>query len=136
MYRYSKRSKSNLSTCHFDIQAVMNQAIKIIDLTILCGRRNREDQEKAFKLGRSEVQWPNSKHNVTNPKSLSDAVDMAPWPINWKKKWRFGYAAGIIVGIGFMMGVKLRWGGLFKKKSGKPFFDGPHIELDKRGERE
>ncbi|KKM82716.1 hypothetical protein LCGC14_1316750, partial [marine sediment metagenome] len=41
----------------------MDEAIQVMDFTIVCGFRNKRAQEKAFDEGKSEKHWPNSKHN-------------------------------------------------------------------------
>ena len=42
---------------------------------IVCGHRNKEDQNKAFAEGKSKLKWPKGKHN----KLPSQAVDAAPY---------------------------------------------------------
>jgi len=73
---FSKTSAERLSTCHPELQALMNEAIKDapVDFCIVCGHRGQEDQDKAFAQGYSKVKWPNGKHN----KTPSEAVDVAP----------------------------------------------------------
>jgi peptidoglycan L-alanyl-D-glutamate endopeptidase CwlK len=105
--KFSERSKKNLSECHPDLQAVAVEAIKIIDFAVLEGHRPREEQEKAFHKGLSKVQWPESNHN----KKPSEAMDIAPYPIDWNNKERFYYLAGIIMGIAHAKGIELRYGG-------------------------
>lgn len=85
----------------------MQEAVKVIDIKIIAGRRNEEQQTAAFEAGNSQVEWPNSTHN-SDP---SNGVDVAPWPINWKDTERFVYMAGIIMGIAHTMGIDLRYGG-------------------------
>ena len=57
--------------------------------------------------GNSKVKFPNGKHN----KSPSVAVDVAPYPIDWKDRDRFHYFGGYVLGIAAMMGLRIRWGG-------------------------
>lgn len=128
MYSFSTRSNDNLVTCDYRIQAVLYKAIEIVDFSVICGRRDKTNQNKAFEEGTSKVTWPDSAHNVIIPSNLSKAVDVIPYPFkhsDWRRKWKFAYLAGIIIAVGFTMGIKLKWGGLFKG-----FFDGPHIQLD------
>jgi len=107
MPKYSQSSKEKLKECNFHLQKVFNEVIKYFDCTIVTGHRTKEEQEKKVKEGKSQVHWPNSKHN-TKP---SIAVDVAPYPIDWNDIKRFHYFAGFVKGIATSMGVELRWGG-------------------------
>ena len=132
MPHFSERSLANLNTCHPDIVTVCRVLIKRFDCTILEGLRSHKRQDKLFEQGRTQVKWPNSKHNVTEPDDLSMAVDMAPYPINWKDRERFHYFAGHVIGIAHMIGVTLRWGGDWDRDTevdDNRFDDLPHFEL-------
>ena len=119
MFKYGKRSKQRLETCDPRLQEIMNEAIKVMDISILCGHRGEEEQDKAFDEGRSQLEFPKSKHN----KSPSLAVDAAPYPIEWSNIGRFDRMCGIIEGIALMKGIKIRLGRDFS------FKDYPHIEF-------
>lgn len=95
MPSFNQKSLERLATCHSDLQVVMNEAIKYIDFTVLEGHRAQAAQEAAFAVGNTKLHWPDGKHN----KSPSWAVDIAPYPINWKDTERFVYFAGIVMGI-------------------------------------
>jgi peptidoglycan L-alanyl-D-glutamate endopeptidase CwlK len=41
----------------------------------------------------------------------SEAADIAPAPIDWDKVDRFKVLGGIVIGVAFMMGIPIRWGG-------------------------
>lgn len=120
MPAFSARSQTNLMTCHPDLQRLFNEVIKTFDCTIICGHRIEKEQLQAFVDGHSRVQWPNSWHN----QSPSRAVDVAPYPIDWKDLRKFHRFAGFVTGTAKQMGIKITWGGDFKT-----FFDGPHFEL-------
>lgn len=127
-YSFSDRSKKALNTCDPKLAAVLEEAIKLKDFTVLEGHRNRERQQKMFRDGKSKLQWPNSKHNGIPAK----AVDIAPYPIDWNNLREFDYLAGLVVGIGAEMGIKIRWGGDWDKDgelSDNSFNDLPHLEL-------
>ena len=85
MPTYSKRSKTNLSQCHIDLQVLFNDVIKQVDCSIICGHRGKKEQNEAFDKGFSKLRYPKSKHN----KVPSLAVDVAPYPIDWNNKQRF-----------------------------------------------
>lgn len=128
MNKYSERSLSRLETCDERIQRVFKEVLKVFDHTVLCGHRGKEDQETAFREGRSQVRFPNSKHN-SNP---SIAIDVAPYPIDWNDRERFTLFAGYVLGTANSMGIKLRWGGDWDKDTqvnDNNFDDLPHFEL-------
>jgi len=118
----------NLSTVNGRLQDVFLEVIKGYDCSILCGFRNEEDQDEAFHTGRSQKKWPDGRHN----KAPSNAVDVAPWPIDWNNKKRFYHFAGYVKGVADKMGIKLRWGGDWDSDNDlddQSLFDLVHFEL-------
>ncbi len=95
MPRFSKESFSQLSTCHIDLQTLFYEVIKTFDCKILQGHRGQADQEAAFKLGNTQLHYPNGKHNSIP----SNAVDVAPYPVDWKNNNRFYWFSGYVMGI-------------------------------------
>jgi hypothetical protein len=104
---YSARSKANLATCDPRLQEIFNKAIEHTDCSITFGFREEEAQNIAFAEGASSKEWPDSKHN----RSPSKAVDAPVYPIDWDDRERFTLFAGLVIGIGFVMGYDVRWGG-------------------------
>lgn len=131
MYKFGPTSKAKLSTCHQDIQKILNEAIKVIDFSVIEGHRDQSTQDRYFRSGASKLQWPNSKHNT----SPSRAADVAPYPIVWegeKAKARFYYLQGVIKGIAESLGISIRFGGDWDGDgdiTDQSFNDLPHIEL-------
>lgn len=128
MNTFSKQSLDILSTCDYRLRDICNEVIKVMDITVICGHRTQEDQDKAFKQGKSKLEYPKSKHNI-NP---SLAVDIAPYPIDWKDRERFILLAGLVTGIGLMKGYTIRWGGAWnglKSMKFNKFDDLPHFEI-------
>lgn len=115
MPSYSRSSLAKLATCERDLEIVFTEVIKHFDNKILCGERGKAEQNYAFDMGHSKVQWPNGKHNVTDEDKAagkkSRAVDAAPYPIDWKDRERMTLFAGFVLGIAASKGIKLRWGG-------------------------
>lgn len=107
MPKYSNASQSRLSTARVELQHVFGIVILDYDHSILEGHRVQELQDEYFRTGRSRVRWPNGAHN-TLP---SDAVDAAPYPIDWNNRERFVHFAGYVKGVGRALGYKIRWGG-------------------------
>ena len=128
MPRYSNRSAIKLAECDERIQRVFNRVIETIDNTILVGYRDEETQEEMYDQGRSQLQYPNSKHN----KLPSQAIDVAPYPIDWNDRERFTLFAGFVLGTAEEMGIKLRWGGDWDRDwetADNSFDDLVHFEL-------
>ena len=97
MPHFSEISKTRLSTCHRDLQALFNHVILEYDCTVVCGTRNKEEQDAAYKAGNSTLQFPKSKHN--HHPSL--AVDVAPFEktaIDWNREQCIDFA-GYVKGV-------------------------------------
>lgn len=128
MPKFSQKSESLLNGCDIRLQKICNLAIELMDFTIITGYRDEIAQNKAFNEGRSKLLYPYSKHN-TNP---SQAVDIAPYPVDWNDNARFILLAGIVLGIAKMQNIKIVWGGdwngNFNPKDNK-FVDLGHFEL-------
>jgi peptidoglycan L-alanyl-D-glutamate endopeptidase CwlK len=125
---FSPRSQSALSTIHPDLQRVLKEAIKYVDFTVLEGHRGKAAQNAAVAAGKSKTPWPQSKHNATP----ALAVDIAPYPVDWKDTARFHFLAGFIKGIAAARGISLRWGGDWDGDNDlrdQVFIDLPHFEL-------
>ncbi len=110
-YYFSKSSREKLQTCDERLQRIARRAIMLVDFTVICGVRSKDEQNILFAEGKTKVKWPNSKHNVESPEELSKAFDLAPYPIDWKDKDRFYFLAGVIKGTAAQLGIKIRWGG-------------------------
>jgi len=134
MPSFSKRSKEKLATCHKDLQVIFNEIIKYWDCSILVGERTEEDQNAAFRDGLSQLKYPASRHN----NSPSMAVDVSPYPIDWKELYRFYWFAGIVDAISEKLFEEckithhVRWGGDWdndKEFKDNNFNDLVHFEL-------
>ena len=128
MPKFGKTSKRRLKTCEKDLQDLFSEVVKYFDCSVLVGYRGRNEQDNAYESGHSKVKWPNGKHN----KKPSVAVDVAPYPIDWKDRERFIYFGGFVKGCAFRMGIPLRWGGDWDNDtqlSDNNFDDLVHFEL-------
>jgi peptidoglycan LD-endopeptidase CwlK len=112
MHRFSLASMQQLSSCDIRLQQIMTKALEVIDLKIIVGYRGKEEQNKAYAEGKSQVQYPYSKHNSLPSKAV-DVVQYFPSGehIHWKDRESFALMAGIIKTIAATMGYKIRWGG-------------------------
>lgn len=118
-FKFGKRSLERLSECHPDLQQICHELIKELNVTVLCGFRGEQEQNAAFVAGRSKLRWPRSKHNRTP----SEAVDLAPYPIDWNDISRFRDMCARVERIAEELKIKIRLGRDFS------FKDYPHIEL-------
>ena len=138
---FGKDSERKLEQVDPNLVLICREAIKHFDFKVLCGVRGRVAQDEVYNNGLSKVQWPNSKHNIftevrgdQEPRPLSLAVDLAPWPIDWShgKVSRFFYLAGVIQTVASVLDMKVRWGHDFNQNMDfydQKFIDAPHFEL-------
>lgn len=116
---WGSSSWKKLKTCHPQIQEWMIEAIKHMNLTIICGERGEVEQRKAVTSGASTVPYPKSKHNKPNPFNVGSdgvkAIDVAPFPVDWLDLERFCYVGGKIMLLADMLKIDIRWGGDWDK---------------------
>ena len=103
MPRFGKRSKERLKGVDVKLVNVLNELVKIMDVTIIEGLRTKERQEELVKQGASKTKF--SKHIE------GKAVDVAPYPIDWEDRDRFHYMGGMIRGIAKQLNLRIRFGG-------------------------
>ena len=128
MPKFGRKSREQLSTCHENLQKVFNEVIKHVDCSVLEGHRDEKRQEKLFSEGKTKVHYPMGRHN-TKP---SRAVDVVPFPVDWKARDRFHLFSGYVIGMARGMGITLRWGGDWNMNfevDDNKFDDFPHFEL-------
>lgn len=138
-YKYGKSSMAQLYTVDRSLRMVCEKALSygVMDASIIEGRRSKEKQNQYFREGKSRVQWPNGKHNVTTTDALANAVDVAPF-VNGKISWNKNHClvwAGLMLAAAAELGIKIRWGGNWDM-DGEPvtdqqFQDLVHFELVK-----
>lgn len=126
MPKFSDRSIKELSTAHPDLQRLFNKVIEGYDCTVIQGQRSQEEHERNLEAGTSKTQ--NSKH-VMSP---AMAVDVAPYPVDWKNTKKFYHFAGYVQRVAEELGLKIRWGGDWDSDgdlNDQNFNDLPHFEL-------
>jgi len=124
MYRFGKKSKARLKGVNPKLVNVLNELIKIMDVTIIEGLRSAERQQELLEKGATKVKY--SKHME------GKAVDLAPYPIDWEDRDRFHYMGGMIRGIAKQLNVNVRWGGDWDgdgETKDNGFDDLVHIEI-------
>ena len=153
MPAYSDKSLAKLETCHLDLQTVFKWVIKYFDNTIIFGERSPAIQFELYKKGRELVNgvWvikdiskvvtykdgyeKLSKHNI---EPLSEAIDVAPYPIEWNNKKRFIRFGSYVEGVADLMFDKkiidhrIIWGADWDKDTfmnDHNFVDLPHFQV-------
>ena len=124
MYRFGKRSKARLKGVKPELVNVLNELVKIMDVTIIEGLRTEERQKQLVASGASKTKF--SKHLE------GKAVDLAPYPIDWEDRDRFHYMGGMIRGTAKQLNVNVRWGGDWDsdgETKDNGFDDLVHVEL-------
>ena len=130
MYNYGQASTKNLETCHEKLQRLFAIVIKYYDISIVCGYRDKDTQDKYYRRGSSKLMYPMSKHN----QYPSLAVDFAAYHkgvgISWNEKDALlisGFIEGIAIGLGIKVRIGSRWNHPFPSQN--TFMDAFHIEL-------
>ena len=135
MPKFGKRSRERLNTCNNKLQKVFNEVIKHVDCSVLEGYRDKDRQNKLFEENKTKVKYPNGRHN-SYP---SNAVDVTPYPVDWKDRERQTLFAGFVIGTAKQMGINIRWGGDWDQDfevADNRFDDFPHFEIRKESRRE
>ncbi len=107
MPRFSANSLDELEGACNELQQLFELVVAEYDCTIIQSHRGKEEQTEAYRTGRSKTPWPDSRHNELP----SEAVDVAPYPIDWTDTNRFYHFAGYVLGMAHRMGYRVRWGG-------------------------
>jgi peptidoglycan L-alanyl-D-glutamate endopeptidase CwlK len=118
------RDISRLAGVHPDLVRVVIRARAGEVFTVIEGVRTADRQAALVAKGASQTM--RSRHLTGH------AVDLAPVPLDWEDLPAFRRLAKAMQRAADDEGVALVWGGTFRDRSGKPWFDGPHFELDRR----
>ena len=127
MARFGKRSRSRLKGVNPKLVNILNEAIKLMDLTILEGLRSVERQKELVASGASKTM--KSKH------LKGRAVDVTPYPVDMESVFgihRHYYMAGMLRGIAHMMKIPVRSGADWDSDGeikDQKFNDLVHLEL-------
>lgn len=125
--KLGKASLAKLDTIKPELRAVCLKAFETMpfDITVIEGVRTLERQKQLLAQGATKTL--NSKHLVR------EAVDMAPYPVDWKNLDRFRTMRDHMFEAAKELGTKIRWGGDWNRNGDskdEKFYDGPHFELD------
>ena len=132
MASFGKKSQERLNTCDPRLIELFERVVEDFDCTVLQGHRGEEEQNKLFEEGFSKLKYPKGKHN----QYPSLAVDVAPYPIDWKDRERMTLFAGFVKGLAKgMYNIDLRWGGDWDSDfhvQDNRFDDFPHFEIKEK----
>jgi peptidoglycan L-alanyl-D-glutamate endopeptidase CwlK len=131
MYKFSNLSEQRLNGVAEPLQKIIRRAMdwQVMDFTVICGLRSLEEQKQLVSKGFSRTL--NSRH-LANKNGYSEAVDIAPYPINWNDTHAFHRLAGIIQASAASFNIDIRWGGDWDRDNDtndQSFIDLPHFEL-------
>jgi len=157
MFSYGTTSSRRRDECHPYIVLVLNRMILERNISVLCGIRDKDEQQEAFDNKKSQVLWPDSDHNIDpdNPKNeeypdKSIAVDIGVYHpelegyIAWKNKDEFWETWKVFERIvaelksegaipydqEFISGCDWDGDGIrVDEDPDEHFFDGPHIGM-------
>lgn len=127
---FGATSKRRLAELHPDLQRVLLGAIQVMDFSIVCGYRGKDDQEKAVREKKSTKHFPDSKHNTVP----SSAADLCPYRngLRWEDREAFYLLGGVLKAVAHQMGIRIRlgldWDG-DNDVHDQTFHDLPHVEL-------
>ena len=124
MPRFGKRSRERMRGVDSRLINVMNELIKLMDVTIIEGLRTKERQEELVAKGASKTKF--SKHIE------GKALDLSPYPIDWENRDGLYYMGGMIRGIAQQLGYDIRYGGDWDsdgQTKDNNFDDLVHIEI-------
>ena len=132
MHKFSQRSLDNLVGVHPDLVRVVYDVmdLQVMDFTVTDGLRTVEEQKVLFDRGYSKTM--NSKH-LRQSDGFGHAVDLCPYPVDWKDRARFGVLAGLMLACSKNNGIKLTWGGDWNHDgliNDHKFQDLPHFQLE------
>jgi peptidoglycan L-alanyl-D-glutamate endopeptidase CwlK len=142
MRAYGKKSRSVLATLHPDLQRVLTGYLPLsrCDISLVYGYRGKELQNELHRTGKSQLKYPQSKHNTTdaNGEPCSEAVDAYPYigglivGKNQKEIYTICAMMGGLIEYARSQGVVLRWGADWDSDgdiTDTNFLDAFHVEL-------
>lgn len=143
---YGTASQKVRATICPELQDVFDEALQFFDHALFSGARSEEEQNQMLEDGKTELAWPNSKHNVGPEagRELSYAVDVVLYHEKYGAIWctpkeavtiakdfdtkphramfwmQMQYARfhERVLTIAERKGIKLRWGGDWNGENG------------------
>jgi len=145
MPAFGVRSSTILKTCHTALRSLFVEVVKTYDCKVIQGGRSIDEEMQAIRTGHSKLLSPTESKHVIAPgiRTLSDAVDVAPYPVVWPNDGmspaehmhavgRFYHFAGYVLRVAEYLGTPVRWGGDWNGDlifSDQTFDDLDHFEV-------
>ena len=125
-FKFSVKSLNLLNNPDLNpsLRTLFMEAIKDspLDFTIIETVRTREKQIEYIKKGTSQTM--KSRHiPSSNASGYCEAVDIAPYPIDWNDTKRFDKLAEHILKKAKQLNIPITWGGTWKTLVDKPHFE-------------
>lgn len=131
MFQFSQASKDRLATVDPRLQLVAHRALQIskIDFGIppYGGKRTEQEQFFLYSSGKSKADGIHNRSKHQDGKAL-DVYAYVDGKASWDRL-HLAVVAAAMLQAATELGVKLRWGGLFKSWGDFPEGDYPHLEL-------
>jgi peptidoglycan L-alanyl-D-glutamate endopeptidase CwlK len=118
--------------------SVVKRAIEITtqDFSVLWGVRTLKEQAALYAQGRTVpgniVTWTMDSKHLPGANGFGRAVDLLPYPADWKEQRKFRLIAVAMMQAAKEQGVRLRWGAdwnMNQKEGEKGETDFAHFEL-------
>lgn len=134
MNKFGKASMEKLATVDNRLRWIMEEVLQVVNITVICGHRNKNDQDRAVNEGKSKLPWPHSNHNTLPSRAVDIAQYFPEEPhIHWNDKKSFAFVAGVVMAVAYRHGVRIRWGNDWNNNQDtgdeKGLEDMPHFEI-------
>ena len=127
MFKFSSKSLSKINDpkLHPKLKKLLLEAIKTSPIDFTVTETTRTLEKQAYYLKKGTTKTMKSRHIPSvNKSGLCEAVDIAPYPIDYKNIKRFVQLSEHIKKVAKELNIKIAYGGDWKS-----FKDYPHYEL-------
>lgn len=137
MPSFGSTSRNRLKDVDERLVRLFQAVVQGFDCTVIYGHRSVTEQQALYAQGRTKPGPIVTNCDGVHKKSMhnylpSRAVDIVPYPVNWKDTDRMYYFAGYVKRVAEEMGIAIRWGGDWDSDTevhDQTFMDLPHFEL-------
>lgn len=125
MYQWSKTSRERMQGVHPKLLSVCDKALSygIMDITVLPDGGVRTPQRQQELVNKGVSKTLKSKHLIQKS-GYGEAIDLAPFPVDWKDTERFEELAKLMKKSAQELGVVIEWGGDWHS-----LIDMPHFQM-------
>lgn len=120
------RAAGRLEKVHPDLVRLVMDVGSARDIFVVQGSRLLAEEEAAILAGRSALKDPKHSKHVIVPgfRELAEAVDLAPYPVNWMDIPAFKDLGAFVKERAGVLGIAIKWGGDWVS-----LHDYDHVEL-------